>query len=309
MKSGMSKGKVLIIDDVKANIKILNDVIKSEYEVVFATNGREGIQTAMMENPPDLILLDVMMPEIDGYDVCKILKDDSMTKKIPVIFITSLSEAESEAKGFELGAVDYITKPFNPDIVRARVQTHVELKQYRDYLENQTFRDGLTGIPNRRRFDEYLASTWDFECRNSAELSLIMIDIDHFKNYNDNYGHLQGDECLKKVAQTLEACLRRKIDLIARYGGEEFGCILPSTDLNGAANIAEMFRKTILSLKIPHDYSTAEKYITISQGVASLPPSWNLSRNVIIKSADEALYKAKKNGRNMVCTADPLCQS
>lgn len=119
MKSGMSKGKVLIIDDVKANIKILNDVIKSEYEVVFATNGREGIQTAMMENPPDLILLDVMMPEIDGYDVCKILKDDSMTKKIPVIFITSLSEAESEAKGFELGAVDYITKPFNPDIVGA----------------------------------------------------------------------------------------------------------------------------------------------------------------------------------------------
>jgi diguanylate cyclase (GGDEF)-like protein len=303
-----AKHKILIIDDAPANIKILGEVLKSDYKIVFATDGRKGIEMATADNPPDLILLDVVMPGMDGYEVCSRLKADMGTKNIPVIFITGKGEVEDETKGFELGAVDYITKPFSTTITKARVRTHMELKRHRDALESLSFLDGLTKISNRRRFDEYLMMAWNFALRDSSCLSLIMTDIDHFKAYNDNYGHLTGDSCLIQVAQALAASSRRSIDLVARYGGEEFVCVLPKTDLEGALVLAENMRQNVLSLCIPHAYSSAANCLTISQGVAVIVPSADSTHETLIKGADEALYKAKKDGRNkIICSNLSAC--
>jgi diguanylate cyclase (GGDEF)-like protein len=224
------------------------------------------------------------------------LKSEKRTKHVPVIFITARSENEDEMKGLEVGAVDYIRKPFNQAVVKARVKAHLELKMHRDKLEL----DGLTGIPNRRRFDEYIETEWRMASRENSNISLIMIDIDYFKNFNDGYGHLSGDECLKKVAATLAKSVNRPMDFVARYGGEEFACILPGTDLNGAIYIAETMKKNIERLTITHDYSLIGNYLTISLGVATIVPSMHFSYNVLIEGADEALFMAKKSGRNRI---------
>lgn len=300
MNNDSQKQILLIVDDEPGNIEILIELLQPDYKIRVAKNGETALKIIFSEEPPDLILLDVMLPGIDGYEVCKKLKADPCSNKIPIIFITGKINEDDEIKGFEVGAVDYVTKPFSPIIVKVRVKTHAELKKHRDYIEMQNLSDGLTGIPNRRRFDEYLTSIWDLGRRENSALSLILMDIDHFKKFNDNYGHLAGDECLKKVAQTLQATLRRKIDLIARYGGEEFVCILPSTDLDGAVMIAEKFRQKIVSIKIPHEFSNVAEYVSISAGVASITPTGDLKPNAIIKAADDALYMSKKNGRNRV---------
>lgn len=291
---------LLIVDDEPGNIKILLELLRSEYKIRVSNNGEKALKIALSEEPPDLILLDVMMPELDGYEVCRRLKNDPRTKKIPVIFITGKIGEQDEIQGFKAGAVDYITKPFSSVVVKARVKTHIELKQYRDYLENRSLHDGLTGIANRRCFDEHLENAWNFACRETSPLSLILIDIDHFKLFNDNYGHQAGDVCLTQIAQKLSAFLKRKIDLIARYGGEEFGCILPKTMLDNANMIAERFRADILSLQIPHAYSSTGNYVTISQGVATIIPTKDSSPSRLINAADEALYRSKESGRNKV---------
>ena len=291
---------LLIADDEPGNIKILLELLRSEYKIRVANHGQKVLKIALSEEPPDLILLDVMMPELDGYEVCRRLKSDPRTQKIPVIFITGKIAEQDEIQGFEAGAVDYITKPFSSVVVKARVKTHIELKQARDYLENRSLQDGLTGIANRRRFNEHLENAWDFTCREALPLSLIIIDIDHFKLFNDNYGHQAGDVCLTQIAQKLSAPLRRKSDLIARYGGEEFGCILPLTTLDNAIMIAESFRADILSLHIPHAYSSTGSCVTISLGVATIIPSKDSSPGSLINAADEALYRSKETGRNKV---------
>jgi len=291
---------LLIADDEPGNIKILLELLRSEYKIRVANNGQKVLKIALSEEPPDLILLDVMMPELDGYEVCRRLKSDPRTQKIPVIFITGKIAEQDEIQGFEAGAVDYITKPFSSVVVKARVKTHIELKQARDYLENRSLQDGLTGIANRRRFNEHLENAWDFTCREALPLSLIIIDIDHFKLFNDNYGHQAGDVCLTQIAQKLSAPLRRKTDLIARYGGEEFGCILPMTMLDNAIMIAEGFRADILSLQIPHAYSSTGSCVTISQGVATIFPTKGSLPGSLINAADEALYRSKETGRNKV---------
>lgn len=179
------------------------------------------------------------MPGIDGYEVCRRLKADSLTKDIPVIFVTGKVKKTGKSSDSTSGAVDYIKKPFNSVIVKARVGMHVELKQYRDYLENMSYRDGLTGISNRRKFNVYLESTWNLAVRASMPVSIIMMDIDLFKQYNDNYGHQGGDTCLIQIAHALSKVVVRKTDLVARYGGEEFVCILPNTNEDSAFIIAE----------------------------------------------------------------------
>jgi diguanylate cyclase (GGDEF)-like protein len=291
---------LLIADDEPGNIKMLLELLRSEYKIRVANNGEKVLKIALSEEPPDLILLDVMMPGLDGYEVCRRLKSDPLTQKIPVIFITGKITEQDEIQGFEAGAVDYITKPFSSVVVKARVKTHIELKQARDYLENRSLQDGLTGIANRRRFNEHLENAWNFTCREALPLSLIIIDIDHFKLFNDNYGHQAGDVCLTQIAQKLSATLRRKIDLIARYGGEEFGCILPMTMLDNAIMIAESFRADILSLQIPHAYSSTGSCVTISQGVATIIPTKDSLPGSLIHAADEALYRSKETGRNKV---------
>lgn len=292
---------LLIVDDEPGNIEILIALLHLEFHIRVVNSGEKALDIIHSSDPPDLVLLDICMPGIDGYEVCRIMKADPQTCRIPVIFITaSVSEAD-EIKGFEAGAVDYVTKPFSPVIVRARVHTHAELKKHRDYLEHQSLRDGLTQIPNRRRFDEYLASTWDYACRASADISLIMLDIDDFKKFNDQYGHHEGDECLIKVAQRLERTLRRKIDLAARYGGEEFACILPFTEKSGGFKMAEQLRSGVCELQIPHSSSSAGPFVTVSAGLACVRASRDLCPGKLITGADQALYEAKARGRNRVC--------
>jgi diguanylate cyclase (GGDEF)-like protein len=290
---------VLIVDDAKENISILAELLQPEYKIRAAINGEKALAIACSENPPDLILLDVIMPGIDGYEVCRRLKADPATERIPIIFVTGKVNEDEEISGFNLGAVDYIKKPFNSVIVKARVGMHIELKQYRDYLENMSYLDGLTGISNRRKFNETLEATWNLAIRASMPISIIMMDIDQFKQYNDNYGHQQGDTCLIQIAHALSKVIVRKTDLLARYGGEEFVCILPNTNEDSAFIIAEKFRLTIEALNIPHAYSTVEKFVTISLGVATTMPAKNSSSAELINAADQALYRSKKNGRNM----------
>jgi diguanylate cyclase (GGDEF)-like protein len=211
-----------------------------------------------------------------------------------------MNDSENEARGFELGAVDYITKPFNITLVRARVKNHLTLKQYRDDLENMSMKDGLTGINNRRSFDEALEREWHRMLRVHKPISMIMIDIDHFKLFNDFYGHPAGDECLKKVAHSLQEALKRPSDILARYGGEEFACILPDTSLEGANMLAEGFQESILSLKIRNEKSLVSEFVTLSIGVATIVPTAEDQPAKLIKMADDLLYEAKKAGRNRI---------
>jgi len=203
--------KVLLVDDIQANINILYKTLKNEYDIESERDGESALKH-IESFPPDLILLDILMPGIDGYEVCKRLKANKRAKNVPVIFITSKSEEEDESKGLELGAVDYITKPFSKPIVRARVKNHLIMKKQRDLLENLSNRDGLTGIPNRRSFDMQLKTEWQRAVRSAVPLSLILMDLDFFKKFNDTYGHAAGDDCLKRVAQTLSNSLKRPID-------------------------------------------------------------------------------------------------
>lgn len=293
---------VLIVDDAKENINVLAELLRADFKVRAATSGEKALEIAFSNNPPDLILLDVMMPQMDGYEVCKILKASSQANGIPIIFITGKVNEEDEIYGFNLGAVDYITKPFSGVVVKARVGMHAELKRYRDFLEGISYLDVLTDISNRRKFNEYLDSTWNFAEREPLPISMILMDIDHFKQFNDNYGHQGGDACLIQIAQALSEAVVRKTDFVARYGGEEFACILPNTNIDNAVIIAENFRLSIMALQIPHAYSSAGNTVTISLGVATIIPDRNSSSSALVKAADDALYRSKKSGRNKVST-------
>lgn len=300
MTTEPTRQRILIVDDEAANIKLLANALKSEYQISFARNGSEALALLGGETPVDLVLLDIMMPGMNGYELCHRLKADPATCNIPVIFITAMSEVEDETRGLEIGAVDYITKPFTMAIVKARVRTHLELKRHRDLLENLSSLDGLTGIPNRRRFDEVARKEWKRSIREGVPLSLLLIDIDGFKAFNDNYGHLAGDDCLKQVATTLAHVIRRPSDFLARYGGEEFVALLPRTDRAGAAIVAEQMREAVAGLGIPHAHSPTAPNLTISLGVATVLPTIRHSLSGLIDAGDQALYRAKHGGRNRV---------
>ncbi|WP_045213153.1 diguanylate cyclase [Desulfonatronovibrio magnus] len=298
------KNSVLIVDDQPNNIHTLGTLIKDDYKVMVTTSGSKALEIAQSDNPPDLILLDIMMPEMDGYEVCRRLKSNEQTNSIPVIFVTAMDSAEDEEKGFNLGAVDYISKPFNPTIVRARIKTHMNLKIKTDMLEKLSMQDGLTAIPNRRFFDESLSKEWSRCTRNGFPLSLLIMDIDNFKLYNDNYGHGAGDNCLIKVAGAIKNTLQRPTDMAARYGGEEFVVLLPETDAAGAVHVAQGLRKAVQGLGITHQHSPTASVVTISVGASTHcleSPAKN--KEQLLKWADEALYRAKEMGRNQVQSA------
>lgn len=308
--------KILIIDDTPANIQVLNEFLRAEYAIFFATNGGEGIRIARRELP-DLILLDIMMPEMDGYAVCRIIKADPHTRQIPVIFVTAMDSQLDEARGLELGAIDYITKPVSPTIVKARVRNHLELKRHRDMLGAMTVElerknrelallareDSLTGLANRRQFDAILAAEIKRARRFRQILSLIMCDVDHFKNYNDHYGHPAGDECLRTIGRILSGVFKRASDLPARYGGEEFAVIFPDTPPGNAAFLAEKLRSELAEHAIPHACSDAAGFVTLSLGVVSAHPCEERTASWFISEADKALYRAKESGRNRVVMA------
>ncbi len=290
--------RILIVDDSPINIKVLNAMLKREFEITVALDGEQALQRIAGGLRPDMVLLDIRMPGMDGYAVCKKLRVDPETRDIPIIFITSLIDEEEEEKGLNLGAVDYITKPFRPAIVMARIKNHLKLKRYQDLLKRRSNLDGLTGISNRRRFDEVLSREWLRGVRSRSPLALVMLDIDFFKAFNDHYGHLAGDECLRNVAQTLDTSLGRSVDFVGRYGGEEFVCVLPDTDLDGALRMAEKLRVVISELAIPHDFSSAAPHVTVSLGMVVAVPSLALFQDQLIEVADEMLYEAKEDGRN-----------
>lgn len=298
MTSKPCLARILLVDDEPANIQVLNGILaEDDYEIFFATDGETACSLAISQEP-DLILLDVMMPGVDGYEICRRLKGDHATADIPVIFITALNQTEDEEKGLNLGAIDYITKPLSPAIVRARVRNHIQLKRYRDRLEKMAVYDGLTGIANRQYFNQVVDAELKRAIRSKTTLSIALLDIDCFKQFNDNYVHSAGDDCLKDVATALSESLDRPSDLIARYGGEEFVCVLPETDSAGANEIVERLLNAIRSLNIPHGYSSAVNMVTASVGCITANAEPHLTVESMITEADRLLYKAKNNGRN-----------
>lgn len=293
------RARVLVVDDVPTNIRLLARVLASEHDVVAATSGADALRLAELQ-PPDLVLLDVEMPGMDGYAVCRRLKESAVTSAIPVIFVTARTDEADEIEGLSLGAVDYITKPFREAIVKARVRTHLELKRYRDLLQDRSYIDGLTGVPNRRRFDEFLSRALAGAQRGLSPIGLLLIDVDHFKAYNDSLGHLAGDEALRRVAAELARGSRRETDLPARYGGEEFALVMPGTDAEFAEAAAERLRQRVQELALPHPTSATADCVTVSIGLACLGAGEPATPTELIERADRALYRAKKDGRNRV---------
>ena len=299
-ESSIINATILVVDDVPSNIQVLAQILRPEFSVTFALSGEEALHLAAT-SLPDLILLDVMMPDMDGFEVCRRLKDDPTLKDIPVIFVTAMNEAIDETRGLEAGAIDYVTKPAHPAIVRQRIRNHLQLKRQRDLLRQMAFIDGLTGLANRRRFDEAFEAEWRRALRTHHPISLVLGDIDHFKGYNDHYGHVAGDEALRSVARTFADRMKRSGDVAARYGGEEMICILPDTDLAGAIRVAEQIQADLATLAIPHLASSVSDVVTLSLGVSCGIPAPDNSRSALLALADQRLYEAKNAGRNRIC--------
>ena len=302
MTDSKQDATVLVVDDEQLFVDFLGSILEPEHSILTATNGSEALDVARKANP-DLILLDIEMPDAHGFDIFRTLKSDSITADIPVIFVTATDSASSEVKALAIGAVDYITKPLIPVVVSARVNTQLELKSQRDFLRQLASLDGLTGVPNRRAFDEAFAMEWRRSQRNETPLSVILIDIDDFKNFNDTYGHLAGDDCLKRFAEGLKKCLRRPGDMFARYGGEEFICLMPDTDDVGAMDVAEKMLKAVEWLDISHKSSRVSDRLTASFGAATTVATSSDNVQDLIGRADAALYEAKNNGRNRIASS------
>jgi len=291
---------VLAIDDTPTQLLALSRILSPLYDVKIAKNGEMGLKLAG-EQDVDIILLDLVMGGMSGFDVLTSLKKSERTKNIPVIFITGSGSIEDEEKGLALGAVDYIRKPFSDAVVNLRVGIQLRLIRQMKIIENFSLTDGLTGIGNRRSFDNTLRSTWSSLARTNGCFSMMLLDIDRFKQCNDNYGHLNGDVCLKVFAGVLQETLGRGSDSVFRWGGEEFVALLPNTALQGALLLAERFREKIALTPIHLGAETAS--ITVSIGVGSINPSspdFDKAYNVFYTNLDKALYTAKANGRNRV---------
>lgn len=297
----MSKATILIVDDEISNIEIMNAVLEDDYEICFATSGQQALDIARTVQP-DLILLDVLMPGIDGFEVCRQIKADIMLVDIPIIFTTGLGDTEDEMRGLSLGAIDYVTKPIQPAILRARVSNHVELKRLRDQLATLAVTDALTGLSNRRHMERSLQAESARLTRTGEWMSVIMLDIDFFKQFNDTYGHPAGDRCIAMVGAALTRAVKRATDLPARYGGEEFACILPGADPQGAELVAQEIRLQIQSLNIPHAQSQVSPFITVSIGVASARCHADLPAELWMAEADRQLYASKQRGRDCITT-------
>jgi diguanylate cyclase (GGDEF)-like protein len=292
--------RLLLVDDQPANIQLLHQLFGADHQVLMATAGEQALKLAAARQP-DLVLLDLGMPGMDGHEVCRRLKADPATRDIPVIFVTAFDDEAAETLGLEVGAVDFIRKPVHPNVVRARVRTHLTLKAQADLLRQWVYLDGLTGVPNRRHFDERVASECGRARRGRSPLSIVLIDVDHFKRFNDHYGHLAGDDGLRRVAASLRSGLKRPGDLLARYGGEEFVCLLPDTPLAGALQVARRLGEGVAALGIEHARADAAAHLTVSLGVCTRAPESEAGPEVLLRAADAQLYRAKVLGRNQAC--------
>ena len=296
---------ILIVDDNQINRNVLQDLVVTLGHIPSVSENGLTALSHMEKHLPDLVLLDILMPKMDGYEVLNHLKNDGALRDIPVIMISAVDEIKSVVRCIEKGADDYLTKPFNATLLKARINACLEKKRLRDVekeyclrLKNLSITDGLTGISNRRFFDDFLEKEWYRALRISRAISLIMVDIDFFKIFNDTYGHPSGDSCLIKVANALKDSLKRAGDIVARYGGEEFIIVMPNTQLKDAIKIAEKISAETRSLEIKHKGSTVSAYVTLSMGIANVVPQKSSSPSDFIDKADKALYKAKTEGRN-----------
>ncbi|MBP7901703.1 MAG: diguanylate cyclase [Spirochaetes bacterium] len=295
--------KVLIIEDSLSFAAYLSDVLSDSYAVSVAHNASDGLRTALTVQP-EIILLDLVLPDVDGYEAFKSIKANKMLSDIPIIFVSAVSEIKDQTRGLELGAVDYIVKPINPDIVRAKIKNHIKIKHDFERLENISLKDPLTMVGNRRLFDERLDAEWRRAKRDGFSLGLFMLDIDFFKNFNDTEGHIAGDKCLKAVAGAISTSLKRGGDIVARYGGEEFAAILPGINLEAAQRVAERIIENVKKLQIRHPDSSVSEFVMLSIGGAIALPCAETEMFDIVKKADVALYSAKKNGRNRIVLAE-----
>lgn len=292
------KPTILVVDDMTTTLLLIHDLLKDTYEVKIAKSGTKALEILESPNDIDLILLDIEMPDINGYDVCKRIKNNETIKNIPIIFITGRTSQEDEEYGLNLGAIDYITKPFNKAIVKLRIKNYLDLKIKNDMLEKLSMYDGLTNIRNRRFFDETFEKTFSEIKRDKKSLAVLMIDIDFFKPYNDNYGHGQGDETLRKVAKALEKTIKRASDFVARYGGEEFVILLKDINKDGVEAVANNLLNAVRELKITHEFSKIENYVTVSIGASFYNSNSDVTKLELLLKADETLYSVKNSGRN-----------
>lgn len=291
---------ILIVDDTPSNIHTLSTMLKSDYRIKVAKDGLSALKIAAVQGAVDLILLDIVMPEMDGYAVCEQLKKDPYMQHIPVIFVTAKDGPEEQVHGFRLGAADYITKPFDPTVVKVCVKHQIELKCNQEELERLSLYDGLTQIANRRYFDASYDKIFKEALREKVSLAVLMMDIDYFKRYNDHYGHAAGDTCLVEVASALKQAVYRPSDLLARYGGEEFVVVLKDVTIDGACKVAHRLLQCVEELHLPHEHSSCASCVTLSIGVALKNTHSKLSQKELLIKADEALYEAKAEGRNRV---------
>lgn len=294
--------KILIVDDSILQAAQLKAILADEYDVTLAQTAEEGLRYAG-SGDFSLILLDVVMPGMDGFTLLKKLQEEIITQSIPVILITSLSDVQNEQKGLIIGAVDYITKPFHELIVKARVNTHIKLYHYRMNAEMQSMTDQLTGVANRRRYERDSREKWFEAVRLKIPFSICMFDIDNFKKYNDTFGHPAGDKVITAVAKTASDHFRRSTDFFARYGGEEFVAISIGESSEKMFEYLKKIRQAVEDLHIPHDPAVSE-WVTISIGGVTTVPAADSAYDFYLQIADTMLYDAKKHGRNRVVWAD-----
>jgi diguanylate cyclase (GGDEF)-like protein len=294
--------KILIVDDSRLQAAQLKSILEEEYDITIAQTAEDGLRLASIGNF-SLILLDVIMPGMDGFTLLKRLQEEVIVQSVPVILITSLTDEESEQRGLTLGAVDYITKPFRPLIVKARVDTHIKLYKYRKQVEHQSRTDQLTGVANRWQHDRYSILKWKEAARLHVPFSICMFDIDRFKAFNDTFGHPAGDKVIISVSKIIDSHLQRTTDFLARYGGEEFVAFLMGDPSEKAFAHLQTIRKAVENSHIPHAPAVAD-WVTISIGGVTVIPQMNESYQSVLKVADNMLYEAKSSGRNRVIWMD-----
>ncbi|GGZ01083.1 diguanylate cyclase domain-containing protein [Pseudoduganella plicata] len=299
-----SDSTILIIDDNADTIRLLSAMVRGQARVLFATNGAAGIDIARLQRP-QLILLDVEMAGMDGFAVCDVIRRDPALRSSAIIFVTAQSSPEAEIACLDAGAVDFIPKPLNAAVVQARVRTHLRLQAALATLDGLAHQDGLTGLFNRRHFDSQLATEFARHRRHGMPLGLALVDVDHFKLYNDQYGHQQGDACLKAVAGAIREGARRPGELAARYGGEEFVVLLPNTRREELLTYGDWLCSRVTMLDLPHPTAPTAPAVTISVGLCSMLPAEGDTPEALLHKADMALYEAKAAGRNRGVVAGP----